>query len=76
VKALQEQIAKWSEKGDYQKLKCIEMLFVLGMGNKEVAQALEITEQQVANYKSDFLARTKSLIHRQADREHFPELDS
>jgi len=76
VKALQEQIAKWSERGDYQKLKCIEMLFVLGMGNKEVAKALEITEQQVANYKSDFLARTKSLIHRQADREHFPELDS
>jgi RNA polymerase sigma-70 factor (ECF subfamily) len=76
VAALREQLSKWQDRGDYQKLKCIEMLFVLGLGNKEVAQSLEISEQQVANYKSDFLTRTKSLIHRQADREHFPELDS
>ena len=76
VAALREQLSKWQDRGDYQKLKCIEMLFVLGLGNKEVAQSLEISEQQVANYKSDFLTRTKSLIHRQAAREHFPELDS
>jgi RNA polymerase sigma-70 factor, ECF subfamily len=73
--ALGEQVAKWKAKDDYLKLTCIEMIFVLGMGNKEVAQRLQLTEQQVANYKSDFLIRTKSLLSRLANRESFPELD-
>ncbi|MFN6140129.1 MAG: RNA polymerase sigma factor [Planctomycetota bacterium] len=73
--ALEDQISKWRQKGDYQKLKCLEMLIVLGMSNKETAQALELSEQQVANYKSDFIQRTKTLIAKQADRERIPELD-
>lgn len=73
--ALEDQISKWRQKGDYQKLKCLEMLIVLGMSNKETAQALELSEQQVANYKSDFIQRTKTLIAKQADQERIPELD-
>jgi RNA polymerase sigma-70 factor (ECF subfamily) len=73
--ALEDQISKWKQKSDYQKLKCLEMLIVLGMSNKETAQALEISEQQVANYKSDFIQRTRTLIAKQADRERIPELD-
>jgi len=73
--ALEDQISKWRQKGDYQKLKCLEMLIVLGLSNKETAQALELSEQQVANYKSDFIQRTKTLIAKQADRERIPELD-
>lgn len=77
VQALEEQVAKWKERGDWIKLKCIEMLFVVGMSNKEVATALEITEQQVANFKFDFLARTKALVGRQnLSPEVFPELAS
>lgn len=72
--ALRDQIAKWKSRGDYQKLKCIEMLFVQGVSNKDAAKALGITEQQVANYKSDFIARTRSLIGRHATRDQFPEL--
>jgi RNA polymerase sigma-70 factor, ECF subfamily len=72
--ALQDQIAKWKSRGDYQKLKCIEMLFVAGINNKDAAKELGITEQQVANYKSDFINRTRSLISRQATRDNFPEL--
>lgn len=72
--ALEDQISKWRQKGDYQKLKCLEMLIVLGMSNKETAQALELSEQQVANYKSDFIQRTKTLIAKQADQERIPEL--
>jgi RNA polymerase sigma-70 factor (ECF subfamily) len=72
--ALHDQIAKWKSRGDYQKLMCIEMLFVGGVNNKDAANALGITEQQVANYKSDFINRTRSLISRQAKSEHFPEL--
>lgn len=74
VSALQDQIHKWKSRGDYQKLKCIEMLFVAGINNKDAAKDLAITEQQVANYKSDFIQRTRSLIQRQANRENFPEL--
>lgn len=72
---LEDQIAKWKQKGDFQKLKCLEMLIVLGMSNKETAIALELSEQQVANYKSDFIQRTRSLISKLADRERIPELD-
>lgn len=75
VQALSDQIDKWRERGDWAKLKCIELLFVVGVGNKEVAELLKLTEQQVANFKFDFLARTKSLVGRQAlDSEIFPEL--
>jgi RNA polymerase sigma-70 factor (ECF subfamily) len=75
VDALKEQVAKWQERGDWTKLKCIELLFVLGLSNKEVAEQLDITEQQVANFKFDFIARTKALIGRQnLDPEVFPEL--
>ncbi|MBU6173128.1 MAG: sigma-70 family RNA polymerase sigma factor [Planctomycetes bacterium] len=74
VSALQEQISKWKSKEDWQKLKCIELLFVAGIGNKEIAERLDITEQQVANYKSDFVLRTKTLLSRLASRESFPEL--
>ncbi len=74
VEALQDQIGKWQSKSDWPKLKCIELLFVAGLGNKETAELLGITEQQVANYKSDFVLRSKSLISRIAMRESFPEL--
>lgn len=75
VDALQDQIARWQQRGDWTKLKCIELLFVVGLGNKETAEQLDISEQQVANFKFDFLARTKALIGRQnLDTEVFPEL--
>lgn len=75
VDALKEQIAKWQSRSDWQKLKCIELLFVSGTSNKESAELLGISEQQVANYKSDFVLRTKTLINRMTIRESFPELE-
>ena len=75
IEALRSQIQKWQERGDWSKLMCIELLFVVGLGNKEAAEALDLTEQQVANFKFDFLARTKSLVGRQnLNSEIFPEL--
>ncbi len=75
VEALQDQIDKWRARGDWNKLKCIELIFVVGQGNKEAAALLGLSEQQVANYKSDFLARTKALVGRQRlDTAVFPEL--
>jgi len=75
VEALKDQIGKWQSKSDWPKLKCIELLFVAGMSNKDTSELLGITEQQVANYKSDFVLRSKILISRIAGRESFPELD-
>lgn len=74
VDALREQIEKWKSKEDWKKLKCIELLFVAGISNKEISERLSITEQQVANYKSDFILRTKTLLSRLTNRESFPEL--
>ena len=73
--ALREQIDRWREKGEWTKLMCAELLFVRGWANKDVAEELAITEQQVANYKFDFIARLKTLITRQdLPQEVFPEL--
>ena len=53
----------------------MELLIVRGRPNKQVAEALKITEQQVANFKFDFLARLRTLIKRQGlSQEVFPEL--
>jgi len=75
--ALKEQTDRWRERGDWTKLMCIELLFVRGWANKDVAAQLEISEQQVANFKFDFLARTRSIVRRQGLSEDiFPELES
>ena len=75
VQAISEQVEKWQRKGEWDKLKCIELLIVQGRGNKQVAEYLGISEQQVANYKFDFLARLRTLIKRQGlQQDIFPEL--
>ena len=73
--AISEQIDRWKSGEDWVKLKAIELLFVLGKPNKEVAKTLSLTEQQVANYKSDFQIRLRSIIRRMnLDEGVFPEL--
>jgi RNA polymerase sigma-70 factor (ECF subfamily) len=52
--ALAEQIDRWREKGEWSKLMCAELIFVRGWANKDTAEELNLTEQQVANYKFDF----------------------
>ncbi len=75
LEALNEQVSRWKERGDFSKLKCIELIFVRGWANKDVAVELEISEQQVANFKFDFIARMRSIIRRQGLPEDvFPEL--
>lgn len=75
IEALREQVNRWKERGDWTKLRCNELLFVRGWANKRVAEELGISEQQVANFKFDFLARTRTLVRRQELSEDvFPEL--
>ena len=75
IEALRDQVSKWQERGDWMKLKCVKLLIVRGLSNKNVSQLLDISEQQVANFKFDFLARTRTLLKRQElSQEIFPEL--
>ncbi|WP_182867978.1 RNA polymerase sigma factor [Rhodopirellula sp. JC639] len=73
--AMHEQIDRWKQSGNWIKLQAIELMIVRGWGNKHVAETLGLTEQQVANYKSDFQIRLKSIIKRaELDESVFPEL--
>jgi RNA polymerase sigma-70 factor (ECF subfamily) len=75
LEAVQQQVARWRERGEWIKLQCAELLFVCGWANKEVAEHLGLSEQQVANYKFDFLARLRTLIRKQGlSEEVFPEI--
>jgi RNA polymerase sigma-70 factor, ECF subfamily len=75
AEVLREQLESWKAKGDWTKLKCLELLMVVGCSNTEVAERLGVTPQQVANWKSDFLQRTaRMLARRQLNPDVFPEL--
>lgn len=75
VEALSEQVGRWRQRGDWLKLQVIELIIVRGWANKEVAALLSISEQQVANFKFDFLARMRSMIkQKELSEEVFPEL--
>ena len=66
---------KWKSRGDWEKLKCIELLIVQGLPNKKAAAELGITEQRVANFKFDFVSRMRTLVRKQGlPQEVFPEL--
>ncbi|TWT36725.1 ECF RNA polymerase sigma-E factor [Posidoniimonas corsicana] len=75
AEALEDQFERWREKDDYQKIMVMELLFTRGWGNKQVAGELGLSEQQVANFKYDFLARLRSQVRKQQLSEDvFPEL--
>ncbi len=75
AQGIAEQLDHWRSKGDWQKIKCMELLFTRGMANKDVAAALDISEQQVANFKFDFLAKLRSLVRKgRLNEDVFPEL--
>src|SRR5262245_43770576 len=77
VAAMDEQFNRWRRRGEWVKLKCIELLLVRGWANKDAAAALGISEQAVANTKFDFIARLRAAVRKQGlPEEVFPELVS
>jgi RNA polymerase sigma-70 factor (ECF subfamily) len=75
VEAIRQQVEHWQQTRDWTKLKCMELLFLNGWANKDVAAALRLSEQQVANFKFEFLARLRKTIRKQSLSEDvFPEL--
>ncbi len=71
-----QQIERWQQAGDWKKIQCLELLFVVGTGNKQVAEQLDLSEQQVANYKHDFLERLRKIVRNgRLNEDVFPELN-
>jgi len=44
-------LREWLAKGDFDRVKVLELLFVKGWGNKDVARELRLSEQQIANIR-------------------------
>jgi RNA polymerase sigma-70 factor (ECF subfamily) len=75
VRALGQLIGQWQERGEYVRLKVLELLLVKGWANRDVAHFLGVSEQQVANYR--FAAVKKLSEHVRAaglPTDVFPEL--
>jgi len=75
VAAMEEQFDRWRRRGEWEKVKCLELLVVRGWANKDAAAELGISEQTVANTKFDFIARLRAAVQKQGlPEEVFPEL--
>jgi RNA polymerase sigma-70 factor (ECF subfamily) len=75
AKCLGQMVRQWKDKGDYVRLKVLELLLVKGWANRDVAAYLGVGEQQVANYR---FAAVKKLSEHIRDAglpgDVFPEL--
>ncbi len=56
---LRDLIESFKTDGAWERLKCVELIFVLGWANKDVALRLNITEQAVANHKFFVVTKLK-----------------
>lgn len=65
VLALRALVERWQQRGEWTKLKCIELLMVRGLPNKQAAMQLNLSEQDVANIKADFLQRLRKHVRGQ-----------
>jgi len=75
ARCLTQMLQSWQQKGDYQRIQVLELLFVKGLANRDVASTLEITEQQVANFRFAALRKLNELIREAGlSPDVFPEL--
>lgn len=58
---LQRLIEDFKKNEAWERLQCVELIFVLGWPNKHVAKRLNITEQAVANHKFFVVAKLKDV---------------
>ena len=69
-------VAGFRDKGEYGRIKVLELLFVKGWGNKDVARFLNVTEQQVANYRFAAVKRVGEAVRSAGlPGDVFPELN-
>jgi len=53
-------IEQWLQNGEFERLQCVELLFVLGWPNRDVATFMGLSEQTVANHKYFVVSKLKS----------------
>ena len=75
TRCLGQLIAQWRDKGDWNRLMVLELLWVKGWANRDVAAFLDISEQQVANYRFAAVKKLSEHIRNAGlSAEVFPEL--
>jgi RNA polymerase sigma-70 factor (ECF subfamily) len=62
--AMGQLVREWQARRDYDRIRCLELLIVKGWANKDVARYLDISEQTVASYKFQTIARLKEMARR------------
>src|SRR5438067_1796158 len=75
ARGLRLMIRQWEEKGDYLRIQVLELLFVKGWANRDVAKFLKVSEQQVTNYRFAAVRKLTELIQDAGlPADVFPEL--
>ncbi|HEY7328846.1 MAG TPA: sigma-70 family RNA polymerase sigma factor [Gemmataceae bacterium] len=75
VRCLGQILRGLQEKGDWARLKVLELLWIKGWANRDVAAFLKISEQQVANYRFAAVKKLSELIRDAGlSSDVFPEL--
>jgi RNA polymerase sigma-70 factor (ECF subfamily) len=75
-RGLREMIAAWRQKGEFVRIQVLELLFVKGWANKDVAAFLHVSEQQVANYRFAAVKKlTEAMKAAGLPTDVFPELE-
>jgi RNA polymerase sigma-70 factor (ECF subfamily) len=62
ARCLGQMIRHWQAKGDWQRLMVMELLWVKGIANRDVAAMLKVSEQQVANYRFSSVKKLSELV--------------
>lgn len=57
-------VHEWVSKGDFDRLRCLELIIVKGWANKDVAKLLGMTEQAVASYKFQAIGRLRDMARK------------
>jgi RNA polymerase sigma-70 factor (ECF subfamily) len=75
ARCLGQLLQTWRDKGDYLRVKVLELLLVKGMANRDVAALMDISEQQVANYRFAAVKKLSEYIRDAGlSADVFPEL--
>jgi RNA polymerase sigma-70 factor (ECF subfamily) len=77
ARGLRDLIRGFQQKGDYKRIEVLELLFVKGWPNWQVAEFLQVSEQQVANYRFAAVKKlTEAMRAAGLPADVFPELQS
>lgn len=73
---IKQLLRSYQTQHDWLKISILELLFLRGMKNKDVANQLTISQQAVASTKFEFLDRIKKQLRKQGlNKDIFPELN-